>query len=67
MCLQIAVAESEKVINAAWYWIEKNMMPELETIDHPLEKEAWVAEKINMIVTTIGIKQAKIWLNTLEN
>jgi hypothetical protein len=55
MCLQIAVAESEKAINAAWYWIEKNMMPELETIDHPLEKETWVAEKIHMIVTTIGI------------
>jgi hypothetical protein len=53
MCLQIAVAESEKLIDAAWIWIEKNMMPELETIDHPLEKEHWVSEKINMIVTTI--------------
>ncbi|KAF1804275.1 hypothetical protein FB192DRAFT_1279318 [Mucor lusitanicus] len=29
------------------------MMPELETIDHPLDKERWVSEKINMIVTEI--------------
>lgn len=54
MCLQIAVGETEKAIDAAWFWIEKNMMPELETIDHPLEKERWVSEKINMIVTEIG-------------
>lgn len=53
MCLQIAVAESENAIHAAWNWIEKNMMPELETIDHPLEREHWVAEKMNMIVSTI--------------
>lgn len=54
MCLQIAVGETEKAIDAAWFWIEKNMMPELETIDHPLDKERWVSEKINMIVTEIG-------------
>lgn len=54
MCLQIAVGETEKAIDAAWFWIEKNMMPELETIDHPLEKERWVSEKINMIVSEIG-------------
>ncbi|KAG2212948.1 hypothetical protein INT46_008074 [Mucor plumbeus] len=53
MCLQIAVGETEKAIDAAWFWIEKNMMPEMETIDHPLEKERWVSEKINMIVTEI--------------
>lgn len=53
MCLQIAVAESDRAIDAAWFWIEKNMMPELETIDHPFEKEKWVAEKIHMIVTAI--------------
>ncbi|GAN04350.1 hypothetical protein MAM1_0061d03810 [Mucor ambiguus] len=53
MCLQIAVGETEKAINAAWFWIEKNMMPELETIDHPLDRERWVSEKINMIVTEI--------------
>lgn len=59
MCLQIAVADSEKAINAAWHWIEKNMMPELETIDHPLERETWVTKKISMIVTAIGIKIKK--------
>ncbi|KAI7906001.1 rab-GTPase-TBC domain-containing protein [Cokeromyces recurvatus] len=53
MCLQIAVAETENNIKAAWLWIEKNIMPELETIDHPLDKERWVSEKMNMIVTTI--------------
>lgn len=53
MCLQIAVAETDKVINAAWNWIEKNMMPELEDIDHPLDKEKWVSDKIQMVVTTI--------------
>lgn len=59
MCLQIAVGETEKAIDAAWFWIEKNMMPEMETIDHPLEKERWVSEKINMIVTEIGILHIK--------
>lgn len=53
MCLQIAVAESDTAIDAAWFWIEKNIMPELENIDHPFEKEKWVAEKIHMIVTAI--------------
>ncbi|KAI9478329.1 MAG: rab-GTPase-TBC domain-containing protein [Benjaminiella poitrasii] len=53
LCLQIAVAGTEKAIEAAWIWIEKNMMPELETIDHPLDKERWVSEKIGMIVTAI--------------
>ncbi|OBZ89536.1 hypothetical protein A0J61_02414 [Choanephora cucurbitarum] len=46
----IAVAESESAIDAAWFWIERNMMPELEVIDHPFDKEHWVSEKINMIV-----------------
>lgn len=58
MCLQIAVGETKAAIDAAWNWIEKNMIPELETIDHPYEKERWVSEKINMIVTAIG-KQFK--------
>ncbi|KAI7893015.1 uncharacterized protein EV154DRAFT_163921 [Mucor mucedo] len=53
MCLQVAVAESDKAIDAAWFWIEKNIMPELDTIDNPFEKEKWVAEKIHMIVTAI--------------
>ncbi|KAI9493698.1 hypothetical protein BDB00DRAFT_363056 [Zychaea mexicana] len=52
-CLQIAVGETEAVIEAAWIWIERNMMPELDTIDDPFEKEQWVAQKISMIVTTI--------------
>lgn len=30
------------------------MIPELDTIDDPFEKEQWVVEKISMIVTTIG-------------
>ncbi|KAI8354044.1 hypothetical protein BD560DRAFT_213018 [Blakeslea trispora] len=50
VCLQIAVAENESAVDAAWLWIERNMMPELEVIDHPFEKEQWVSEKINMIV-----------------
>ena len=54
ICLQIAVADSEQSIEAAWGWIEKNMMPELEIIDHPLDKEQWVTEKIDMIVTAVG-------------
>ncbi|ORE19171.1 hypothetical protein BCV71DRAFT_178092 [Rhizopus microsporus] len=29
------------------------MIPELEMIDHPIDKEHWVSEKINMIVTAI--------------
>ncbi|KAI7881933.1 hypothetical protein K492DRAFT_128298 [Lichtheimia hyalospora FSU 10163] len=29
------------------------MIPELDTIDDPFEKESWVVEKISMIVTTI--------------
>lgn len=53
ICLQIAVGESDKAIDAAWFWIEKNIMPELDNIDHPFEKEKWVAEKIRMIVTAI--------------
>ncbi|KAG1045709.1 hypothetical protein G6F43_011233 [Rhizopus delemar] len=53
VCLQIAVADSEHSIEAAWSWIEKNMMPELEIIDHPLDKEQWVTEKIDMIVTAV--------------
>lgn len=54
MCLQIAVSESKSTIEAAWHWIERNMMPEIETIEHPLDKEHWVTEKINMLVTTLG-------------
>lgn len=53
-CLQIAVGETESSVEAAWVWIERNMMPELDTIDDPFEKENWVVEKISMIVTTIG-------------
>lgn len=53
-CLQIAVGETETAIEAAWLWIEHNMIPELDTIDDPFEKEQWVVEKISMIVTTIG-------------
>jgi hypothetical protein len=59
MCLQIAVAETEKAIESAWFWIENNLMPELETIRHPMEKEEWVSEKINMLVSTIGKKKKK--------
>ncbi|EIE82501.1 hypothetical protein RO3G_07206 [Rhizopus delemar RA 99-880] len=29
------------------------MIPELETIEHPVDKEYWVADKIDMIVTAI--------------
>lgn len=54
VCLQIAVADTEQAIRTAWTWIEKNMIPELEMIDHPIDKEHWVSEKINMIVTAIG-------------
>lgn len=54
VCLQIAVAENESAVDAAWLWIERNMMPELEVIDHPFEKEQWVSEKINMIVLATG-------------
>lgn len=54
VCLQIAVAETEQAIRSAWIWIEKNMIPELETIEHPVDKEYWVADKIDMIVTAIG-------------
>ncbi|KAG1460739.1 hypothetical protein G6F46_005335 [Rhizopus delemar] len=53
VCLQIAVAETEQAIRSAWIWIEKNMIPELETIEHPVDKEYWVADKIDMIVTAI--------------
>ena len=54
VCLQIAVAETEQAIRSAWIWIEKNMIPELETIEHPVDEEYWVADKIDMIVTAIG-------------
>lgn len=60
-CLQIAVGETETSVEAAWVWIERNMMPELDTIDDPFEKESWVVEKISMIVTTIG----KVGIGTL--
>ena len=53
-CLQIAVGETETAIEAAWIWIERNMIPELDTINDPFEKEQWVAQKISMIVTAIG-------------
>ncbi|KAI9244242.1 hypothetical protein BY458DRAFT_537225 [Sporodiniella umbellata] len=29
------------------------MMPELETIEHPIDRERWVSEKVDMIVTAI--------------
>ncbi|KAL0080965.1 hypothetical protein J3Q64DRAFT_1758223 [Phycomyces blakesleeanus] len=52
-CLQIGVAETEQAIEAAWLWIQKNMMPELDTIDDSFQKEGWVVEKMSMVVTTI--------------
>ncbi|KAI9319372.1 hypothetical protein BX666DRAFT_1925576 [Dichotomocladium elegans] len=52
-CLQIAVGETEASINAAWVWIEHNIIPEVDSIDDPFEKERWVIEKISMIVTAI--------------
>ncbi|RCH93346.1 hypothetical protein CU098_002570, partial [Rhizopus stolonifer] len=52
-CLQIAIAETEKEIRTAWIWIEKNMIPELEGMDHPIDKEHWVAEKTEMIVSAM--------------
>lgn len=55
------MGETESSVEAAWVWIERNMMPELDTIDDPFEKESWVVEKISMIVTTIG----KAWIVTL--
>ena len=58
-CLQIAVGETETAIEAAWIWIERNMIPELDTIDDPFEKEQWVAQKISMIVTAIGKLEKK--------
>lgn len=57
MCLQIAVAEQKSAIDSAWHWIERNMMPEIETIEHPLDKESWVTEKMNMLVTALGKKK----------
>ena len=68
VCLQIAVAESESAIDAAWFWIERNMMPELEVIDHPFDKEHWVSEKINMIVLATGkICLFDLWQSTTFN
>ncbi|KAI8342532.1 hypothetical protein BC941DRAFT_509430, partial [Chlamydoabsidia padenii] len=51
--LQIAVAETEQVIETAWLWIQQNMIPELLGMDDPYAKEEWVNEKLHMIVTTI--------------
>ncbi|KAI9265974.1 rab-GTPase-TBC domain-containing protein [Sporodiniella umbellata] len=55
LCLQIAVAETEQSILSAWTWIESNMIPELEVIDHPYDKENWVSAKIGMVVSATDL------------
>ncbi|KAF7724455.1 hypothetical protein EC973_000964 [Apophysomyces ossiformis] len=54
ICLQVAVAETEQKIGSAWAWIQRNMIPELDMIDDPFDKEQWMAEKMSMIISTIG-------------
>jgi hypothetical protein len=54
-CLLIATAETESVIENAWSWIVEKMIPQLDNIDEPYDKEEWVASKIQHIVTHIGM------------
>ncbi|CAO3684807.1 unnamed protein product [Umbelopsis ramanniana] len=53
ICIQIAVAETEKQIEAAWAWVQENLAPKVVVLDTASEKEEWVATKINSIVTRI--------------
>lgn len=53
-CLLLATAETENVIENAWNWIVEKMIPQLDHIDDPYDKEEWVASKIQHIVTHIG-------------
>ncbi|EPB91190.1 hypothetical protein HMPREF1544_01895 [Mucor circinelloides 1006PhL] len=50
-CLQIAVSDSQELIEAAWKWISINMIPELEEISSPFAREEWVVKKMNQIVS----------------
>ncbi|CAO3627324.1 unnamed protein product [Cunninghamella blakesleeana] len=54
-CLQIAVGETEKIIEAAWLWMEQNILPEFEIMTNGYAKEEWIIEKMQAIVTTIDI------------
>ncbi|KAI9306325.1 hypothetical protein BJ944DRAFT_51694 [Cunninghamella echinulata] len=54
-CLQIAVGETEKIIETAWLWMEQNILPEFETMTDGYSKEEWITEKIQTIVTTLDI------------
>jgi CRISPR/Cas system-associated protein Cas10 (large subunit of type III CRISPR-Cas system) len=53
-CLLIATADTENIIENAWKWIVEKMIPQLDHIDDPYDKEEWVASKIQHIVTSIG-------------
>src|SRR6201987_4814558 len=53
-CLLIATADTESVIEDVWNWIVEKMIPQLDHIDDPYDREEWVASKIQHIVTTIG-------------
>ncbi|CEP11243.1 hypothetical protein [Parasitella parasitica] len=50
-CLQIAVSDSEELIEAAWKWLGINMVPELEGISSPFAKEEWLVKKMNQILS----------------
>lgn len=50
-CLQIAVSDSEELIEAAWKWLSMNMIAELEEISSPFAKEEWIVKKMNQIVS----------------
>ncbi|CAO3670069.1 unnamed protein product [Umbelopsis ramanniana] len=52
-CLLLATAETESVIENAWNWVVEKMIPQLDHIDDPYDKEEWVASKIQYIVTHI--------------
>ncbi|GAB5586532.1 GTPase activating protein (GAP) [Umbelopsis nana] len=54
-CLLLATAETENVIENAWNWIVEKMIPQLDHIDDPYDKEEWVASKIQHIVTHIDV------------
>ncbi|CAM0141574.1 unnamed protein product [Umbelopsis sp. WA50703] len=52
-CLLIATADTENIIENAWKWIVEKMIPQLDHIDDPYDREEWVASKIQHIVTSI--------------
>ncbi|OZJ02069.1 hypothetical protein BZG36_05256, partial [Bifiguratus adelaidae] len=58
--LQIAVADTQKQAEALWAWIDANLLPQVSDLEDPLDREDWIATKINAIVTKTDVESDEI-------